>query len=51
MVNDPGSIPPWYGLPLPGVYAAWATVVIVLYYPCRYVARLKDTGRAWTRYV
>ena len=51
VVNDPGSIPAWYGLPLPGVYLAWAAVVMLLYYPCRQVGRLKDAGRWWARYV
>jgi uncharacterized membrane protein len=42
-----GSLPEWYGLSLPGVYVAWAVVVILLYHPCRAFARLKDTRTAW----
>jgi uncharacterized membrane protein len=52
VVNDPGSIPDWYGLPLPGVYVVWALVVVALYYPCTRMARLKSAGaRSWHRYV
>ncbi len=47
VVSDFGSIPSWYGLSLPGVYAVWALVVILLYYPCRRFAQLKDTRRDW----
>ncbi len=44
---DPGGIPPWYGLPLPGVYLVWALVVALLYYPCLRFARLKETRSEW----
>jgi uncharacterized membrane protein len=47
VVTDPGSIPPWYGVPLPGVYLAWAAVVALMYYPCRRMALLKNTHRNW----
>jgi uncharacterized membrane protein len=47
VVTDPGSIPPWYGVPLPGVYLAWALVVALMYYPCRKMAALKNTRRDW----
>jgi uncharacterized membrane protein len=47
IITDPGSLPAWYGLPLPGVYAVWAVVVIVLYYPCLRFARLKERRRDW----
>jgi uncharacterized membrane protein len=47
VVTDPGSIPPWYGVPLPGVYLAWALVVALMYYPCRQMALLKNTRRDW----
>jgi uncharacterized membrane protein len=52
VVADPGSIPDWYGLPLPGVYAFWALVVVLLYFPCRKFAQLKDTRRdVWLQYM
>jgi uncharacterized membrane protein len=47
VVTDPGAIPPWYGVPLPGVYLAWALVVALMYYPCRGMAALKNTRRDW----
>ena len=46
-VAAPETIPPWYGLPLPGVYAAWALVVLVMYPLCRWFARLKRERRDW----
>jgi uncharacterized membrane protein len=39
--------PTGYGLPLPGVYAVWAVVVVLLYPLCRYVAGLKARRRDW----
>jgi uncharacterized membrane protein len=39
--------PNGYGLPLPGVYAVWALVVVLLYPLCRYVAGLKARRRDW----
>ena len=47
VVNDPASIPAWYGVSLAGVYVAWAFVVLVLYYPCRRFARLKNARTDW----
>jgi uncharacterized membrane protein len=47
VVNNPGAIPDWYGLPLPGVYIAWITVVLLLYLPCRRFAALKNTRSDW----
>jgi uncharacterized membrane protein len=47
VVTDPGSIPPWYGVPLPGVYLAWALVVALMYYPCRRMAALKNSRQDW----
>lgn len=47
VITGAASIPDWYGLPLPGVYAAWLTVVILLYYPCRRMATLKSTRPNW----
>lgn len=43
----PQSLPEWYGVSLPGVYLAWAVVVVVMYFPCRAFARLKDRSDAW----
>lgn len=55
VVTDPGSIPAWYGawygVSLPGVYAFWALVVVLMYYPCRWFARLKsERSDWWVRY-
>ena len=46
-VTDPASMPPWYGVGLAGVYAAWIAVLLVMYPICRWFARLKDTRRDW----
>ncbi|HET9765226.1 MAG TPA: hypothetical protein VFS60_00180, partial [Thermoanaerobaculia bacterium] len=45
--SAPETIPPWYGLALPGVYLAWAVVVLVMYAPCRWFARLKRERDDW----
>ena len=45
--TDPASLPEWFGVGLPGVYLAWALVVVALYFPCRAFARLKDRRRDW----
>jgi uncharacterized membrane protein len=47
IVHDPGSIPDWYGVPLPGVYVAWLLVVVAMYPLCRRFARLKRERRDW----
>ncbi|MNC89330.1 hypothetical protein D3C83_52440 [compost metagenome] len=47
LFTDPASLPDWFGVGLPGVYVAWALVVIALYLPCRAFARLKDRRRDW----
>jgi len=47
VVTDPGAVPEWYGVSLPGVYAAWALVVFLMYYPCRWFARIKATRPSW----
>jgi uncharacterized membrane protein len=39
--------PKGYGLPLPGVYAAWALVVTLLYPLCRWMAEVKSRRRDW----
>jgi uncharacterized membrane protein len=52
IVTDPAAIPDWYGVSLPGVYVAWALVVVLMYYPCRWFARIKATrGDWWLRYL
>ena len=51
-VTDPGAIPDWYGVSLPGVYLIWALVVVLLYWPCKQFARLKETRRSgWLTYM
>jgi hypothetical protein len=47
VTTDPASLPEWYGVPLAGVYAAWMLVVLLVYYPCRRFARLKETRSDW----
>jgi uncharacterized membrane protein len=47
VVADPGSIPSWYGVSLPGVYLAWAIVVVAMYFPCRWYAGLKARRSDW----
>ena len=47
VVTDPGSIPPWYGVSLPGVYLAWAIVVLAMYPLCRWFAQLKHERDDW----
>ena len=37
--------PPSYGHDLPFVYAMWLLAVLLLYWPCKKVAALKQTGR------
>lgn len=40
------------GWGLPGVYLAWAGVVFVLYWPCRWYAKVKSrSGSAWLSYL
>jgi uncharacterized membrane protein len=52
VVLDPSSLPAWYGVSLPGVYVAWAIVVLLMYFPCRWFARIKRTrGEGWLRYL
>ena len=47
IMTDPASLPDWYGVSLAGVYVAWACVVVLMYYPCRAFARLKETRSDW----
>jgi len=41
------AFPANYGLGLPGVYAAWISVVVMMYPLCLWFARLKERSRAW----
>lgn len=51
VVHKPELIPEWYGVGLAGVYLAWAIVVALMYWPCRYWARVKsERGDWWIRY-
>jgi hypothetical protein len=36
---------PGYSLPI--TYGAWALAILILYYPCRWFARVKARNRAW----
>ena len=47
IIHNPAAIPASHGVNLPGVYVAWAIVVILMYYPCLRFARLKETRRDW----
>jgi uncharacterized membrane protein len=50
---DTGSFPAWYGTGLPGVYLAWAVVILILYLPCRWYADLKSRRKDlwWLGYI
>jgi hypothetical protein len=47
VVTHPETIPAWYGVSLPGVYVAWALVVLLMYFPCRWYAGLKSRRSDW----
>jgi uncharacterized membrane protein len=48
----PFTVPPGWGYPLGVVYAVWALVVIVLYLPCAWFARVRARSSAvWLRYL
>ncbi len=47
VMTNPDSLPAWYGVSLPGVYLAWALVVLAMYYPCRAFAELKVRRDDW----
>ncbi|HET7614936.1 MAG TPA: heparan-alpha-glucosaminide N-acetyltransferase domain-containing protein [Gemmatimonadaceae bacterium] len=47
VVTDAASIPAWYGVSLPGVYLAWAIVVLTMYPLCRWFARIKRERDDW----
>ncbi|MFN2480082.1 MAG: DUF1624 domain-containing protein [Pyrinomonadaceae bacterium] len=47
-----GGLPPGYGYRLWVVYLVWIGVVLLLYFPCRWWARLKQRKRsAWLSYL
>ena len=50
---DISSYPEWYGTSLPGVYLAWAIVVLICYLPCRLYADFKRrrTDLRWPSYL
>jgi uncharacterized membrane protein len=41
------SLPPSYGVPLPGVFVFWAGTVLLLYVPCRWFAGVKARRADW----
>jgi uncharacterized membrane protein len=41
------TVPANWGYGLPAVYAIWASVLAVLYLPCRWFSRLKQRRRDW----
>lgn len=47
VVHRPDLVPEWYGVGLGGVYAAWAIVVLLMYWPCRWFARVKSERHDW----
>ena len=48
----PPDVPPGYQWPLPLLYLVTAIVVIVLYFPCRWYARVKaEHPRPWMKYL
>lgn len=47
VVTNPASIPDWYGVPLPGVYAAWVMALLIMYPLCLWMSRMKDRRRDW----
>jgi uncharacterized membrane protein len=48
----PGEIPSSYGVSLPLVYLIWIGVVVILYWPCRWFAAMKQRRRdPWLSYL
>ena len=41
------KFPEGYGLGLFGVYVVWLIVLLIMYLPCRWFARLKATRKDW----
>jgi len=51
---DPNTFepPPNWGVGLPGVYLAWISIVVALYFPCRWFAGVKQRRReVWLSYL
>lgn len=47
IIHNPAAVPESHGVGLVGVYAAWIVVVLLMYYPCRQFARMKETRTDW----
>ena len=47
MASYPFTAPPGWGFSLPGVYLAWAVVVLTMYPLCRWYAALKQRRTDW----
>jgi uncharacterized membrane protein len=49
--NDPGSFiffrPASFGINLGAVYIIWTSVIIILYFPCRWFMKYKSAHRQW----
>jgi hypothetical protein len=43
-MND---LPPGYGHNLPFIYLMWISAVVILYWPCRWWAGLKQRRKDW----
>ena len=47
-----GTRPEGYGYPLWGVYLAWIAILVLLYFPCRWFAEIKQRNRnPWLSYL
>jgi hypothetical protein len=42
-----GDVPDGWGYGLPFVYLMWITVVVVLYFPCRWFEGVKQRRKDW----
>jgi len=47
ILTEPDKLPAGYGLALPGVYLAWAIVVAIMYFPCRWFGNLRARRSDW----
>ncbi len=45
--GDPANFPANFGSPLWAVYLVWFIIVVILYFPCRWFAKVKQTRRDW----